>query len=509
MRQTWHIFLKDARRLRYEVIVTLVLTAAYAWSQGQGSVMPTPRTWRLMQAANLLRAYLLPMGWWFLASVAVYGEPLPGDRQFWVTRPYRWSSLLGAKLLFIIAFVSFPLLLADCFILLLQGLRPWENPVGLLWHELAIFAVILLPMMAVACITANFGQAVLVALATVVPILVFGRFFGPFLGTLSEYGANAFAFKVGGGTDSVMGIWAPLACLVMISAALVIMIFQYRARRTGVSRLIFVAAVLLVLCGGRYLPDDQTFALQSPLFKSRVDTSSITAVFSPESSPPPTLSPAPQNAERDDFTRVKLPIRFDGAPLGTAVVVEMMLAEVTPPNGKPWNTLLYFGPAPPDAVWHEAEVDRSLFDQVKGTPVRVHLNIQLTVLGNPHTQDMPLGEGSHRVPGVGLCESLPFAIRPSLLSLNCRVAFRQSAYVMARFDGSKTEVPRVQGEMPWVQWRTHYSPYPADFGIDPISDSNWFIPKGATSVAFTTMKPLAHIRRELDIPNVQLAEFGN
>jgi hypothetical protein len=509
MKQTWHIFLKDARRLRYEIIVILVLTVAYAWSQGHWSAIPTRQTFRLMQVASILRAYLLPMGWWFLASLAVYGEPLPGNRQFWVTRPYRWTSLLAAKLLFVVAFVSIPLVLANCFILLLQGLRPWENPVGLIWHELTLFSIILLPMIAVACITANFGHAVLVALATMVPILVFGRLFGPFLGTLSEYGDSAVAFKVGGGTDLAMGIWPPLACLVVISAALVIMILQYRARRTWASRAIFAGAVLLVLCGVRYLPDDQTYALQSPLFKSRVDTSSITAGFSPGSNPPPAASPAPQTAGYDDLIRVRLPIRIDGAPLGTVVVVEMILAEVTPPNGKPWNTFLLFGGAPPGTLWYEAEVDRSLFDQVKGTPVRVHLTIQLTVLGNPHTEEMPLGVGPHRVPGVGMCESFTFPIRPFLLSLNCRAAFRQPAYVLARFEGLNTKVPTEQWQMRRVQWRAHYSPYPADFGIDPISDSNWFVPKGAASVRFTTMQPLGHIRRELDIPNVQLAEFAD
>lgn len=206
---------------------------------------------------------------------------------------------------------------------------------------------------------------------------------------------------------------------------------------------------------------------------------------------------------------MKLPIHIDGAPLGTVVVVEMMLAEVTPPNGKPWNTFLLFGGAPPGTLWYEADVDRSLFEQVKGTPVRVHLTIQLTVLGNPHTQEVPLGDGPQRVPGFGLCEPFTFPIRPSLLSLDCRAAFRQPAYVLARFDGLRTEAPSAEGELTRAQWHTHYSPYPADFGIDPISVSNWFVPKGATSVTFTTMKPLAHIYRELDIPNLQLAEFAN
>ena len=504
MRQTWHIFLKDARRLRYEIIVMLALTAAYAWSQGHSGPIPTMQSFRLMQAANILRGYLLPMAWWFLVSIAVYGELLPGNRQFWVTRPYRWTSLLGAKLLFILAFVSLPLLLADCFILLLQGLRPWENPVGLLWHELSLFAVIFLPMMAVACITTSFGQAVLVGLASTVIIAVW--FFGPFLSSVGRLDFNGVGMTVGGGTDVEVGISGLLACLTMTSAALAIMILQYHSRRTGASRAIFVAAVVLALYGGKFFSGDRTFALQSPLLKSRVDTSSITAVFSPGSNPPQIVSLARLNTDHDDYTRVTLPIRFAGAPSGTTVVADLMLAEVTPPNGKPWNTMLLFAPAPPDTVWHEADVDRSLFDQVKGTPVRVHLTMQLTVLGNPHTQDVPFGVGPQRVPGVGLCEPFPFSPRPFLHLVNCRMAFRPPPYVLARFDTSKTEVPGLQERMLREQWRSHYSPYPADFGINPISDSNWVAPEDTTSVVFTTMQPLAHIRRELDIPSVRLLE---
>ena len=98
------------------------------------------------------------------------------------------------------------------------------------------------------------------------------------------------------------------------------------------------------------------------------------------------------NAEHYGVSGVMLPVRFDGVPAGTMVVVEMMLGEVTPPDGKPWNTLLYFGQDPPDTLWHKAEVDQSLFEQVKGTPVHVHLNIQLTVLGDAHTR----GHAAHR-----------------------------------------------------------------------------------------------------------------
>ena len=483
MRQAWHIFLKDVRRLRYELIVILAMTAAYAWLQAHWSPLYNARNGRVNVTANMLRVFLLPMAWWYLASLAVYGEPLPGDRQFWVTRPYRWTSLLGAKLLFIVAFVSFPLLLADCFILTLQGFHPWANPGGLLWHEVAVFVVLLLPMIAVACITTSFARVVLVGLATIISIVVLET-------VLSPYGNTMIGF-------SVEGEWigGSLLCLVLLSTALAIMILQYRSRRTWVSRTIFVAAVLLLLCSGRFLPWDITFALQSRLVKSRIDTSSITAVFSRGSGPPPTVSPA-----RQDAVRVSLPVRLYGVPAGTTAAVDAMWADLTLPNGNPLKTLLSFGETPPDTVWHDALVERSVFERLKSTPVQLHLTIHLTVLGNPHTEDVPLGGGPRRVPGVGLCEFDPRG--PDRAALSCRAPFRQPAYVLAQFD-------KYDKDVPTEQQRVDYSPYPAEFGISPISEYSWPVPTGATTLAFTTMKPLAHIRRELDIPNVQLAEFAN
>lgn len=508
MRQTWHIFLKDARRLRYEITVVLALTAAYAWSQGHWRPFPSTQTIRLMEAANMLRTYLLPMAWWFLASLAVYGEPLSGNRQFWITRPYRWTSLLGAKLLFTVTLISLPLLLADCFVLRLQGLRPWGNPIGLLWHESALFAVTVLPVIAVACVTANFGQAVLLALAVMVPLAILGRFFGPLASALGEFGTAGYSYVIGDRSNSQMGIWWPLACLVVASSAVVIMILQYRTRRIWAARAVFGATLLLILCGGRFLPESTTFALQSPIFKSHIDTSSVKAVFSPGAGPAPFVYPRARGAQQDEFAHLKLPIRFDGAPPGTTVVVEMMFAQVTPSNGKPWSTLIFFGQDPPDTLWHDAFVERSLIEQTNDTPVRIHLAIQLTVLGDPHTEVVPIAGGPHRVPGVGLCQTSAFGFASFLLTLNCRVPFRQPAYTLARFEGPGIQVHPEASHMRDLQWQTHYSPYPADFGINPISDSNWAVPPGATGVAFTTMQPLAHIHRELEIPSLRIAEFA-
>ena len=130
MRQALHIFYKDIRQFRYDVILTLVLTATFAWYTGHRTPLLGFQTDRLNVVADLL-GLLLPFAWGYLVARAIYGEPLPGDRQFWVTRPYRWKSLLGAKVLFIAAFVTLPLLLSDCVILSLQGLHPSAHLAGL------------------------------------------------------------------------------------------------------------------------------------------------------------------------------------------------------------------------------------------------------------------------------------------------------------------------------------------------------------------------------------------
>jgi hypothetical protein len=440
------------------------------------------QTVKLNQAASIVRVLVLPMAWWFLASRAVYGEPIAGDRQFWVTKPYRWTSLLGAKLLFMLTFVSLPLVLADCFILLRQGFQPRSNPAGLLWHEGVIFAVLLLPMMAAASITTSLARVASVGLATLVPILVLQRILSPNLDVWFQFGVSEGWIEIS------------LLELVLISAALAIMILQYHARRTRVSRIIFAcAAAVMVLLGGRILPRSTSWALQSRFLRPRIDTSTLTGAFSPEAGPP---HPSPTVPE--GMVRLGLPVRYYGLPSGTLAETDVMRAELTLPRNHPLGRWLWFGGSRPHSVWHFTLVERSLFERLKGTPVQIHLNVYLTVLGNPHAGDVPLEGGPYRVPGVGLCECGPRW--RGWTAVSCWAPFRPPAYVVGRFIG-------INKKPLWEQRSIFYSPLPADIGINPISGDVWTVPEGATTMTITTWQPLAHIRRQIDIPNVQLAEF--
>src|SRR5258708_5732890 len=131
MRQALHILAKDVRRLWYEILVVLGLEAMIVWmasDRGQGHLPPL---------------FLLP--WWYLIVRQIHMEPIPGDRQFWISRPYGWKSLLGAKALFMVVFVSVPMLVADSVIVTAQGFALGSCVSGLVWKQVMWTVMFVLP----------------------------------------------------------------------------------------------------------------------------------------------------------------------------------------------------------------------------------------------------------------------------------------------------------------------------------------------------------------------------
>src|SRR5580658_2594449 len=119
MGQILHIFEKDFRRLWPYIAGVLVMVAGAAaldvapnpgsfgaTGQGQGAA-----------AVSTLLAIFLPVGFAFLVAMAIFEEALPGDRQFWLTRPYHWPELLAAKVVFAVMVINVPLFISDCAIL--------------------------------------------------------------------------------------------------------------------------------------------------------------------------------------------------------------------------------------------------------------------------------------------------------------------------------------------------------------------------------------------------------
>lgn len=132
---------------------------------------------------------LLPIAWCLLIARVIHAEALPGDRHFWLTHPYSRTGLLLSKAMFILAFINIPLLIAQAMILSLDGFPLSSYLGGLLWNQLMITAVVLLPAATVAALTRNLAQfvpAAVLAAAVILPPIAERRiqpeWFGALLG---------------------------------------------------------------------------------------------------------------------------------------------------------------------------------------------------------------------------------------------------------------------------------------------------------------------------------------
>jgi hypothetical protein len=145
MRQALHIFKKDVRYLRYELTLVTLFTLAFA-------VMHFHAAHNGLFSDTWLPEVCLFIGLATLIGRLILAEPIPGDRQFWITRPYRWKSLLAAKLLFILAFLNLPIFLAQVVILMADGFPIVSNLPGLLWSQVLLL-VFALPFVAFATLS--------------------------------------------------------------------------------------------------------------------------------------------------------------------------------------------------------------------------------------------------------------------------------------------------------------------------------------------------------------------
>src|SRR6185312_16301017 len=113
MQQMMHIFRKDVRGLAPQIALAVLLLGGFLWSHAGGRSQPTFGGSTLWILVHEYGGVLVVLGWLALIVRVIMEEPQVGDRHFWLTRPYQWKSLLGAKVLFILVFVNLPLFTAQ------------------------------------------------------------------------------------------------------------------------------------------------------------------------------------------------------------------------------------------------------------------------------------------------------------------------------------------------------------------------------------------------------------
>jgi hypothetical protein len=464
MRQTLHIFRKDIRYLRMEICLVAALAGVFAWKGGQ-------------QWTEILFALAAT----YLIARLIHAEPIPGDRQFWITRPYQWKCLLAAKILFILAFVNLPTLLAQLYILIDAKFSIAANWPGLLWSQLLNILVIWLAIAALASVTEsilsfNFAAFILVTVA-----FLFQQ------STIRDL--TDVKWPVG-----FEWIRNSVGVAVVVAITSCVLYVQYKKRLTRFSRVFAIFALTIVLgATALYLPPTWAMAVQSRLSARRIDSSSLQFALA-------------SNAERHfpphraNETSADLPLVVNGVPGGVDIEVDAVRLEFQSPDGRTTRVNTAGAnrqsAAPGVAVFDTPfMLPASFFNAERGQAGTLRAALYITLFGNPRSKTIRL---------QGQPVDVMDGLRCSLGIFNrfaCEAPFRwpdRLVYV------------QTGGALSSLGYLTSYSPFPSGVNLDDAIETRWTtdVSPFASEATVTVKEPIGHFRRAIEFDNVRLDDLA-
>ena len=473
MSQTLHILKKDIRHLRLEISLFLLVTAMFAFAE------------RFLGDRLGARALLTIASAYLIARV-IHAEAVPGDNQFWISRPYRWKSLLGAKLLFIFIFINLPILFARLFLLVLAGFPLSSSLPGLLWSHFLILFVASLPIAALATVTG--GLVPFIFYALVILAVVIG---------IQEMMMPPFSPSVRTLIDGVQWVWDAMAAIALSAAAIPIVCIQYKNRKTRLSRTLAITVAALTAAAYLYVPWPAAMAVQTQLSKRTFDTSSIHATLDPSSKLGFSAGGRSPGIELD------FPIAVTGVPEAIHVEADALAVSFQGAHGWTWKSGPYNYPALPKRISRSGltvfnglvVMPRASFNQARQQSVTLRATIYLTLFGNTRTKTVPLKNTFVNVIDGLQCVS---ALGP-LGDMACRSPFRWPARVVyAKLDDSYVTPFRHS---------ISYSPFPADLSLDWVEFESVSRPKTARELTIITKEPVRNLPLNFEVPNIRLADF--
>jgi hypothetical protein len=505
MKQVWNIFLKDVRHHWREIAISMVLVVAYGWNEirewalagnvaiGWGGVF----SYRFLSG---LIVVLLPIAWAFMVVRVVQSESLVGDRQFWVTRPYEWKKLLAAKVLFVLAFVNLPLLVLDVFLLAKAGFRPASYISGLLWMQVLIALYFMLPVAALAAVTATLVQILLALLIIVL--------YGIGLGLLSDQIPSS---SFSGPADSLTGALALGVCLAVVC-------FQYARRQTTRSRLLIVglAGVLLLIMVAT--PYGTIVAHEFPEFNPGQQPPFQLALLPPEK----TESAYAAANEEGKEVEIQLPMSVSGLEPDSMIAVDGFMVILDAPNGLRWNSgwksqgLSFF--SGDKMIRLNFSLKKSVFDRFTSSAVNLRLSMAFSQSHETNRRDFVTPSGWFRMPEVGLCSTEPY-----YREIHCLAPLRGPKPLVISADMSTSTCPLREGESLAIRgeiaryWGGNNASDQAELSISPVKIVELYLLSGSgtanagvcpgTPLVLSNPKVVRRNRIELLVGRIRLAEY--
>jgi hypothetical protein len=489
MRQALCIFRKDFSRLWGVLLIAIPIEV---WSQLAYS-SPVPGELRFGIAA------FQSMAQCFLGVSLIHEEPIPGDRQYWLTRPISWKVLLLAKALFVLAFVCVPVFATDAVTLVTHGQSIIHFLPSLLICQFFLLAFRVLPVAAIAAVTATLSQFVWNSLAAILSYFVIAF-------TLSTY------FNPGQDWGGLTWVRSTFTAFVIFAVAVAVLLLQYRRRNTRASHSILVGGVsCLALCF--WMPGwHAAFELQERIGPHQAHPSTISLTFDPDRNPK-TQPSTRSNWSGQYFTGISLPVRVMGIPAGMKLYSDRAKVTLTGSDGHTWTsawdslhklssfpsagalnpvTNEFIGSG--DECWQYLNIDPS-FHTAGRTTAHIRIAWAMTLFSQAEITRLGHDQDLRDAPAGGSClGGVPAGCAwPSQAPQAISVRYRSIQ------TGAFSDFP-ISSDLssPLV----NYEPYPTDASIWRMAFSPVY---GAALVPpieslLYTRRAVAHFERELDIP---------
>jgi hypothetical protein len=333
--------------------VTALFVWIYPWSWGD---LPAVSVWPWVPGAV---TGLVLVSWLVLITRVIHAESLVGERQFWITRPYRWPQLLGAKALFIAAFIYVPFFLAQCMLLREAGMHPLAHLSGLFFNMLLATGIAVLPMACLAAVTGNFAKMLLGLLCLI--LFVAGV---AYLSSLLPSSSTTNSFR------DVLGFIGPVSLFVAV------LIIQYSRRWTMLARALLIALAVTISVIGLFGPDDFAMGITYPV---RTDATELRLAF--RQIPASGSVTTSDSVDPREFT-VVFPVAISGIAPDTAVKVDNARVLLTAAGGVRWTSHwqgLYLTWLPGQTNGTLAlKISRAFYERMKDKPVTVEMSVALT-----------------------------------------------------------------------------------------------------------------------------------
>jgi hypothetical protein len=473
MRLALHIFRKDVRYLYREIGLMLALTLLVSRAES-----------------------LVAIAGMYLIARAIHAETIPGDRQFWLTRPYPWQSLLGAKVLFVIAFINVPLAVAQFVSLAAGGFPIGYELRGLLWSQVLIFVSCLVTM-ALAAITVGLVPFVFCGL-TLLTVYLLKEFALPRASLLAAWPSGIDWIS-----ETIVGV-------VLTAAAVSMILLQYRRRDTIRSMILAFGAVALAALVFVGMPVNWALEAQSwlstrPSVTTQIQ-SSLGAIQRSDAWGIVNLGKMQGSAN----VRFEFPMTLTGLPDGSQVTADRLMMSLEWPGRPTWKSDSIGVTSRTRGVFQGTLLlPQDVYRANLEVPLTLHASLFVTLFGAAESQVIPLrsepvtapaGLRCHRVdfPRGASDSSLPPSGLDETRDLACESFFRWPARLVYANSGS--------ADMDFNNLIS-YSPFPATLSLNPREIHTAGLRPSVTVATIITRKPLAHFRRDFELHGVRLANF--